>query len=416
MSTHESQFKKLTDVGSVSRGKSKHRPRNDPDLYGGPYPFIQTGDVKRSNFYVTEYSQTYSERGLAQSKLWAPGTLCITIAANIADTAILKISACFPDSIIGFLPKKSASDVKFIKYCLDTYKKELQSISQGTTQDNLSQEKLLSLRFRMPSYGEQQKIAAILSTYDDLIESNQRRIALLENMAEELYREWFVRLRFPGYKKVGFEKGIPEGWNVVRLGDIFKTSSGGTPSRQVAANYNGEIRWVKTGELKELFVLDTEEKISHLGVESSSAKIFPAKTIVMAMYCAMADISILGEEAATNQACCVLLPKKEYFHFSYNYFFAKYALRQMINFAHGAAQQNLSQEIIKRFQVLEPNRELIEEFSKTSTALFSKIELLMKSNAKILETRDVLLPRLISGKLDVESLDIQFPPSMQEAA
>jgi type I restriction enzyme S subunit len=122
MKQYESQFRKLTEVGSVSRGKSKHRPRNAPELYGGSYLFVQTGDVKHANFYITDYTQTYSERGLAQSKLWQPGTLLITIAANIADTAVLKIHACFPDSIIGFIPKKGESDVKFIKYCLDTYK------------------------------------------------------------------------------------------------------------------------------------------------------------------------------------------------------------------------------------------------------------------------------------------------------
>jgi type I restriction enzyme S subunit len=106
MKEYISKFRKLDDIGRIARGKSKHRPRNDPVLYGGKYPFIQTGDVKHSNFYVTGYSQTYNEIGLAQSKLWQPGTLCITIAANIAETAILKIQACFPDSIIGFIPHK----------------------------------------------------------------------------------------------------------------------------------------------------------------------------------------------------------------------------------------------------------------------------------------------------------------------
>src|SRR5204862_5368827 len=126
----------------VGRGKSKHRPRNDPVLYGGIYPFIQTGDVKSSNLYITEYSQTYNEKGLAQSKLWQPGTLCITIAANIAETAILKIAACFPDSIVGFIPFPDKADVKFVKYYLDTIKLHMQSISKGTTQDNLSLDKL----------------------------------------------------------------------------------------------------------------------------------------------------------------------------------------------------------------------------------------------------------------------------------
>lgn len=91
--------KKLNELGYVGRGKSKCRPRNDPSLYGGEYPFIQTGEIKAANLYISDYVQTYNDKGLSQSKLWPPQTLCITIAANIAETAILKIPACFPDSV-----------------------------------------------------------------------------------------------------------------------------------------------------------------------------------------------------------------------------------------------------------------------------------------------------------------------------
>ncbi|MEH7275928.1 restriction endonuclease subunit S, partial [Neobacillus vireti] len=98
---------KLNELGTVSRGKSRHRPRDDKSLYGGKYPFIQTGDVKKANFYIRDFKQTYNEKGLAQSKLWNKGTLCITIAANIAETAILDIDACFPDSIVGFIPDEN---------------------------------------------------------------------------------------------------------------------------------------------------------------------------------------------------------------------------------------------------------------------------------------------------------------------
>ncbi|MEI7609151.1 MAG: hypothetical protein WCJ64_17365 [Rhodospirillaceae bacterium] len=106
----------LDQLGEVSRGRSRHRPRDAAFLYGGPFPFVQTGDVKRAGLYLTEYEQTYSEAGLAQSKLWPAGTLCITIAANIADTAILGIDACFPDSVIGLKANPQRADARFIKY------------------------------------------------------------------------------------------------------------------------------------------------------------------------------------------------------------------------------------------------------------------------------------------------------------
>ena len=103
----------LSKLGTINRGKSKHRPRNDPSLFGGNYPFIQTADVKHAEFYINVYSETYNEVGLAQSKLWPKNTLCMTIAANIAETALLSFPACFPDSVVGFIEDPEKSDVRF---------------------------------------------------------------------------------------------------------------------------------------------------------------------------------------------------------------------------------------------------------------------------------------------------------------
>ena len=406
---------RLDELGFVGRGKSRHRPRNAPSLYGGPYPFIQTADIMAAAPYITIYSQTYTDLGLRQSKMWPANTLCMTIAgANTAKVAILKIEACYPDSVVGFIPDKSKADLHFVLYSLGLMKEQFLAISRGATQDNLGLSKLLSFPLLVPAVREQQRIAAILSVYDELIENNQRRIALLEKMAEEIYREWFVRLRFPGHEKVRFVKGFPERWKVQKLGQLFSTSSGGTPPRENAANFAGDICWTKTGELKSTFVLDTEEKITQQGLDSSAAKIYPRNTVVIAMYCAMPAISILGVDSATNQACCVFFPKDAYFHYTYSYLLIKFAQKHMVNFAHGAAQQNLSQELIKGFPLLTPTKDLIVDFSKMAEPIFVQVEQLMRVNAQLQITRDLLLPRLISGKLSVENLDIQYPPGMKE--
>ena len=174
------QPKRLDQLGAVSRGRSRHRPRDAAHLYGGPHPFIQTGDVKHAGLYINDHTQTYSDAGLAQSKLWPAGTLCITIAANIADTAILGIDACFPDSVIGFTPDPHEADARFVKYLFDaTIKRRAQQFSQGATQDNLSQEKLLSLEFDVPIVAEQTRIADVLAACDQSIENNKRRMALV---------------------------------------------------------------------------------------------------------------------------------------------------------------------------------------------------------------------------------------------
>jgi type I restriction enzyme S subunit len=144
------QLKCLSELGFIGRGKSRHRPRNAPELYGGPYPLFQTGDIKAANTFLWKHSQSYSEAGLAQSKLWEPGTLCITIAANIAETAILSKTACFPDSVVGFVSNSDRQCVYFVKLYLETVKRQMQNLSRGTTQDNLSLEKLLSFKVPTP--------------------------------------------------------------------------------------------------------------------------------------------------------------------------------------------------------------------------------------------------------------------------
>ena len=213
----------LDQLGGVSRGRSRHRPRDAEFLYGGPYPFVQTGDVKKAGLYLRDFEQTYSEAGLAQSKLWPVGTLCITIAANIAETSILDIEACFPDSVIGFIAEPEKADARFVKYLFDAVlKMRFQSFTQGAAQDNLSQAKLLSIKFPVPEPVVQTEIADILSAYDDLIENNRRRIALLEEAARLLYREWFVHFRFPGHEHVRIVDDIPEGWEQSTLADLVE--------------------------------------------------------------------------------------------------------------------------------------------------------------------------------------------------
>ncbi len=253
--------KTLDQLGSVARGKSKHRPRNDERLFGGDYPFIQTADVKESGLYLTNYSQTYNEFGLKQSKLWPAGTLCITIAANIAETAILGMDACFPDSIMGFLPFEGISDVRYVKYCFDMLQRECKQISQGTTQDNLSWEKLSTITFLVPSYDQQVKIADILSAYDDLIENNKKQIKLLEEVAQRLYKEWFVDLHFPGYENTKIIDGIPEGYFLQPISDCLEAYLGGgwgKESPDGKNNYLGtvirgtDINSIKAGDFKSL--------------------------------------------------------------------------------------------------------------------------------------------------------------------
>lgn len=303
-------------------------------------------------------------------------------------------------------------DINYIYYLLKSF--PLNDFAGGSAQPLLNQTILGGLIFKIPPLLTQQKNAAILSAYDDLIKINNRRIAILEKMAEELYREWFVRLRFPGHEKVKIVKGMPEGWEVKQITQIYRTSSGSTPSREKSEYYGGNIPWVKTGELKKTFLIKTEEQITENALENSSAKIFPKHTIILAMYCAMGELSILSLDAATNQACCAFLPKYDYLSYPFSYHLIRNVRQSLINLSFGAAQQNLSQEIIKKFKILVPQKELIQKFSEVVLPVFKTIENFYTQNDRLKIFRDRLLSRLMSGKIDTEHMDIQFPASMQE--
>jgi type I restriction enzyme S subunit len=177
------------------RGKSKHRPRNDPVLYGGPYPFIQTGDVRGSDHLITEYTQTYSEAGLAQSKLWPKGTLCITIAANIAETGVLGFDACFPDSVIGVVVDEEQTSSKYIEYMLGTFKAALKAKGKGSAQDNINLGTFENERFPFPDLETQSRIVQTLDglsaeviRVEDLY---QRKLAALEELKQSLLHQAF---------------------------------------------------------------------------------------------------------------------------------------------------------------------------------------------------------------------------------
>lgn len=149
---------RLQEVGELGRGKSKHRPRNDPRLYGGSHPFIQTGAVAQSRGIITSHTQTYNDFGLAQSKLWPARTVCITIAANIADTAILTYPACFPDSVVGFVADPKLALPEFAKWSIDVVSAQLEAFAPATAQKNINLAILNEIHFHWPSIAEQAEI------------------------------------------------------------------------------------------------------------------------------------------------------------------------------------------------------------------------------------------------------------------
>lgn len=378
----EYKIVKITDLGTVNRGKSKHRPRNDSQLYGGDYPFIQTADIKKANLYLSDYSQTYNEIGLKQSKLWKKGTLCFTIAANIADSAILDIDACFPDSIVGFLPHKNVSDTIYVKYLFDELKLYFQQISKGTTQDNLSLDKICRVKLRVPNYETQKKIASALSTYDNLIENNKKRIKLIEQMAENLYKEWFVRFRFPGYEDVTFENGIPKEWKYTKLERLANISTG--KCNREDAEEDGAYP---------LFDRSQEIKRSNVWLKDCEAIIVPGEgTSFIPRY--------YNGKFNLHQRCYCVEPLEK----GMGFFLYQTLMMYRIYFlyvATGATVPSLRLNNFNNFKVLLPKKELCFQYNEIAEKMNDEIILLKKKNELLAKQRDMLLPRLMSGKLEV---------------
>ena len=193
----EWQYIALSNLGDLGRGKSKHRPRNDPKLFdGGKYPFLQTGEVKAAKQYITEYSKMYGEFGLQQSKLWPKGTLCITIAANIAETAFLGIDACFPDSVVGFTPYEHIIP-EYIKYFIESQKLRLWAFAPATAQKNINLDTLENLIVPYCSVEEQQLVIAEIEARMTICDSIEQTVDIALQQAEAM-RQSILKKAFEG--------------------------------------------------------------------------------------------------------------------------------------------------------------------------------------------------------------------------
>lgn len=194
---HEWRYIALSNLGDLGRGKSKHRPRNDPKLFeGGKYPFLQTGEVKAAKRYITEYSKMYGDFGLNQSKLWPKGTLCITIAANIAETAFLGMDACFPDSVVGFTPFEHIVP-EYIKYFIESQKLRLWAFAPATAQKNINLDTLENLIVPYCSVEEQKNCIAEIEARMTICDNLEKTVDIALQQAEAM-RQSILKKAFEG--------------------------------------------------------------------------------------------------------------------------------------------------------------------------------------------------------------------------
>lgn len=342
-------------------------------------------------------------------------TVCVVcIGATIGKVCMTDGVSLSNQQINSVIPTKAEFDPDFVYYLSTTLKDALVAFAGGAATPIINKSAFSSIKLLVPDFHVQRKIAAILSAYDELIENNQRRIALLEKLAEEIYREWFVRLRFPGHEKVKLVKGIPLGWRVAELKELAAVNPSSISQRDKPETIlYVDISSVSTNRVEEVTEYSFNDapgrarrRVNHGDVIWSSVR--PANRA----YCLVYEPP---ENLIVSTGFAVIRPNA-----STPFSFLSFAVTsnpfvdQMTTVAKGAAYPATSFDDFGKAKLLIPSDDLLKGFHEKAEPLFHQKHLLQKQSERLKQTRDLLLPRLISGKLSVENLDIQFPPGMAE--
>jgi len=302
---------------------------------------------------------------------------------------------------------------KFLFYYLKqesiVYWIEQQAI--GATMLNLNTSILRSVPISLPPLPTQRKIASILSSYDDLIENNLKRIKLLEEKAQLTYEEWFVRMKFPGWEKVKVdeETGLPEGWEKKRIGDICTVSGGGTPSKKVDKYWtNGNITWFSPTDLSKsgsLVQLDSANKITELGLQKSSAKLLQPNSFMMTSRATIGLFGIIDKPFSTNQGFINVTPNENIYkeYLIYNF---KNNIQLFINYATGATFLEIAKTVFKKIKITWPSSKMLNRYHDLVKPIHQNMTNLTKQNQLLKEARDLLLPRLMMGMIDVDKIEV----------
>jgi type I restriction enzyme S subunit len=300
---------------------------------------------------------------------------------------------------------------RFLYYALRLKLDEFRSFSTGAATKFLTLTILNETEIQAPSLPVQRRIAGILSAYDDLIENSQRRIRILEEMARRLYREWFVHFRFPGHEDCRFVESplgeIPEGWEVKTVGDSFEILGGGTPSRKEERYWNGgTIQWFSPTDLTgagTMFMDDSRDHITHLGLSESSARLFPPLCVMLTSRATIGAIAINTTAACTNQGFITCLPSDQvplYFLHSW----LNENVPTFVRMASGSTFKEISRGVFKSIHFLHPPVDLVGMFESFASPIGDELLSLQLQIQNLRCTRDLLLPRLLSGQIDVEAL------------
>ena len=371
--------KRLGEIAPFKYGK----PLREENRQIGKYNvYSSAGICGLSDDNLTTKGIIIGRKGTAGSLFYSPTPFfCIDTAFYIDETA-------------------GICDMKFIYYYMQLL--NLGSYNNDAAVPGLNRNLAHKLKIFMPPLSIQTRIAEILSAYDDAIENNNRRIAILEKAAQELYREWFVRFRFPGYKKAKFVNGLPEGWEIRQIGEVVKVGRGSSPRPITDEKYfsNGNIPWIKIADATKStkFILETNEYVNEYG--ASFSRKLPVGSMIIAASGTLGFPMFLGVEGCIHDGWMYFFDiteiSKEYLYF------ALLSMGEYYNsISYGAAIQNINTEIIRKSKIVVPKSNIIKNFTEILINIDNEIKILLAKSQNLARQRDLLLPRLMSGKLEV---------------
>lgn len=393
------QQRRVGELCKVGRGSSP-RPKGDPQYFeNGTIPWIKVADATASGKYLLETKETVNAYGATFSRLLPIGSLIICTSGTLGLTKFLGIEGCIHDGWLytydydGLAPE-------FFYYFLQTRRAYFESVASGAAIQNISTEILRNTPISVPSLPEQIRIASVLSTYDDLIENNRRRMALLEESARLLYQEWFVRLRFPGHEHVRIVDGVPQGWERKSTTEVIEIN----PSMKLSEAH--EHTWVEMGDLStnSMVVQNYIQREGRSGSKFMNGDTLFARITPCLENGKTAYVNFLGEgEVGRGSTEFIVLRSKSLtpefvYCLARTYAFRENAIKSMVG---SSGRQRVQDSCFERFTLMVPPRTLLKHFGDTSEPIFRQINILHYQNQKLRRTRDLLLPRLMSGEVAI---------------
>lgn len=400
---------KLGELCTIGRGSSPRPINNKAYFINGKIPWIKIADATKSGKYLYKTKEYVNEYGASFSRLMPKGTLIFSASGvSLGIPIVLGIEGCIHDGWIFLNNFNAKLDGNFLYYFLLTQQRYFLNFSYGAAIQNINTDIMKNMPIKLPNPDTQQKIAKILSNYDDLIENNNKRIKILEEMAQEIYKEWFVDFKFPGYESVTFKKSIlgkiPENWQIKKIIEVYETVLGGTPSRDRTEYWNGNIPWLNSSKTNELRIITCSELITKLGLEKSSTKLMPPLTTVLAITGAtLGQVSLIKSEMCANQSVVGICDNQNQ---EFIYYLMKNKISTLIMKASGGAHQHINKDVVNDMDFILPDDDTLKLFKNLIAPINAEIFNLLTKNETLNQTRDLLLPRLISGGIDVENLDI----------